>query len=77
MVSVHDQVFVCASCCNRDNNGRWYAVIFPANKEVIEKELLRRPPTARVGELTVTRGWAPGQSIAELRRERQQLEVEV
>lgn len=75
MVSVHDPVFVCASCCNRDNGGRWYAVTFPANKAAIETELLRRPSSARIGELTVTRGWAPGQSIAALRRERQQLEA--
>jgi len=74
LVSAEYPVFACASCCNRDNGGKWYAVIFPKNKAAIEAELLRRPAHASIDGLTVTRGWAPGQSVAELRRERRQLE---
>ncbi len=73
MVSVQTPVFICASCGSPESGGKWYAVKFPCNKAAIERELLLRPAVALIGDVRVGRGWAPGQSLAALRAEREAL----
>lgn len=73
IVSVDTPVYVCASCGSPENGGSWYSVDFPADKDAIETELLERPYIMRVGDQgAVGRGWIPGQSIAELKAEREE-----
>lgn len=43
VASFQNAIFICSNCGSPENNGKWYKVLFPADKEDIEKELLKRP----------------------------------
>lgn len=79
-VEPDDPVFWCSSCGNDQHHGDLLTVMFPANREEIERELLTRPvlprrdrmPTESVmfGTLLVpglSRSWHPGESISMLK----------
>lgn len=67
VVSEVTPLFYCPYCGNADNNGKWYRVIFPAQKQAIEAILLKRP--ARDGFRAVHRNWEYGESLSKLRAE--------
>jgi hypothetical protein len=52
----------CLSCGNQDINGRWRAVVLPADPGAIEALLVKRPRL-------INRYWSPGESIERLRAE--------
>ena len=60
-------LFVCYEC-----GGDWYSVVFPPEKTAIEVLLMRRPP---VGREPTTRNWYPGESVADLARQNQEMGV--
>jgi len=88
LVSFKDPFFFCLSCGNFSCGGRARKVEFPRIRAAIESELLRRPVKSNtpnttrfmqaltskpmVGELG--RHWSPGISLAQLRKENEQLE---
>lgn len=59
MVSAADPVFLCISCGSDD---KWWPVVFPGNRTVIEAEIIKRSDV---------NGWAwtPGETLAQLRAE--------
>lgn len=67
VVSSKVPLFWCPDCGNQANKGKWLRVIFPAEKEEIEKELLKRP--ADDGFRARNRNWLPGESVADLAKE--------
>jgi hypothetical protein len=72
-VSAIDPRFVCAECGSPENAGRWYRVTFPAGREAIEDELLKRPGIkGRVGIYEVAaRAWLPGETVEDLQSQRE------
>ena len=58
-----DPRFMCLSCWNADASGRFLPVTFPPNRAGIEAELATRPRIEN-------RNWTPGETIADLKRER-------
>jgi len=63
MVSVHAPFFTCLSC---GSGGLWWPVVFPSNREAIEKELLKRRDVR-------SWSWNPDESVAVLRRQTKKL----
>jgi len=64
MVDTDHPLFFCSNCLNGALDGRWRRVEFPAAKQraQIEGVLALRPNPD-------TRNWAPGESVAALKRE--------
>lgn len=65
--SVKDPVFMCCGCGNYANGGRYYAVVFPAEREEVERLLLRRSPGPARGTSSSDRNFAPGETLEDLR----------
>ena len=42
VASDHDRFFICPGCGNPQNGGQWYRVVYPPQKERIERALLKR-----------------------------------
>ena len=74
VVSSQDRIFVCPICGSPENNRAWYRVVFPPQKEQIERELLKRP--AKDGWRAVTRNWEPKESVDELRQQNRDKGIE-
>lgn len=55
-------LFLCCSCYNQLVGGRLIRVRYPRSWATIEEELLKRPDGR-------TRGWVPGETVADLRVE--------
>jgi NMD protein affecting ribosome stability and mRNA decay len=58
-------LLLCHSCGNRAIGGKWRRVALPGDLPAIEAELSGRGDAA-------TRNWLPGETPAELRREREE-----
>lgn len=78
-----DPVFFCPSCGNAAQGGALRSVVFPPDREAIERELLKRPVEEPVGMTPVntalnssslvpglSRSWRPGESVAVLKEQR-------
>jgi len=85
-VEPRDPVFFCTSCGNVALGGIWRRVIFPDNREEIEAELLmrlvyppknRKPVDAAMNAVSkvpgLARCWRPGETVAELKRQRSKI----
>ena len=70
IVSSHQPLFLCPDCGSSENGGKWYNVIFPANKEAIEKLLLKRPAFNPMR--AANRNWKPDESVSDLEWENQE-----
>lgn len=68
LVDPADLRFWCLSCDMQDTERQWLRVTLPADRAQIERELLKRPHEAN-------RNWAPGETVAKLRRENAANEV--
>lgn len=66
VVTVADPILLCTDCGNEANGGKPFTVVFPAQREAIERELMKRPLLARKAK---ARNWQPGETIADLRAE--------
>ena len=62
-------VFMCVECANAANDGKWFTVTIPSNREAIEAELLKRPWNGRNPADAKNRNWEPGETVATLRQE--------
>ena len=60
--------FMCVECANRDNDGKWYAVIIPSNYEEIESALLARTMGINPAH-SPTRNWDPSETVEDLLKE--------
>ena len=69
VVDLSQPVFMCVECANAGNEGKWFAVIVPTNREAIETELLKRPWNGRNPAEAVNRNWEPGETVATLKQE--------
>ena len=67
VVSLQTPYFMCPYCANFSNNGKWYEVKFPKEKEKIEKLLLKRP--AWDGFSAIHRNWKPNETVEDLEKE--------
>lgn len=82
-VSPDDPVFFCVECFNKKDNGKLRPIIFPDNRQEIERAILERPvnefagvtESERAGRASITAGgqvftrdWMPGET-AEMIRE--------
>lgn len=83
-VDPSDPVFFCLECFNRRENGRVRPVIFPDDRQEIERAILERPvndyagvtDSERAGRAfyaaggqTFTRDWIPGETAEDIRRQ--------
>ena len=87
LVSEREPYFLCLECGSSENDGKWFTVIFPADKNDIEAELLKRDES--VGRnlalsLGGMRSWSPvdipelgitAQNVADLKEENVKLGV--
>lgn len=67
MASYQEPYFFCHACGNADNPDHWYRVIFPEDREEIEKVLLERKSQNPFN--APHRNWIPGEDVAYLRWE--------
>ena len=67
VVSAVAPYYICVECGSPENDGKWYTVVFPRQKAVIESVLLERPE--KIPFQAKTRNWAPGESLYKLRKE--------
>jgi|TARA_Y100000310_G_scaffold269483_1_gene282684 hypothetical protein len=67
IVSDKFRYFMCAECGNNANNGNWYHVVFPADRERIEELLLRRPALKPME--AGNRNWVVDETVKELEDE--------
>lgn len=78
-----DIPFMCFECGNAQTNGILREVIFPKNRKSIETEILKREVIPGVGLVDsvrvrrskpvkpfVSRSWMPGESVADLKKQR-------
>ena len=68
LVSRATPLFFCGLCLNKGNDGKWLQVEFPAEKERIEHELLKRQAAHPILSAP-TRNWRPTEKVADLIRE--------
>ncbi len=64
-VDPEEPIFFCWGCGNRAQKGKIYNVVFPDNREEIEKKTLERPVIAKFGldDLSVAEGALPAISV--------------
>lgn len=73
VVSKDEPFYICHECGSRENEGRWYFVVFPVEKQAIEAELLKR--LERDGYRAWSRNWYPVETLADLRTENEAMGV--
>lgn len=89
-VDKDEPIFYCLGCGNYTNGGDARPVTFPGDAEVIEEELLKRPVDDSRGRNEVERAlnaipliygllrsWSPGETVDDLKKTRQRMEVQV
>lgn len=70
IASDREPFYICTRCGNEANDGQWLNVKFPRQRKSIEAELVRRA-ARHPHKDAPTRNWKPGETVAELRSERQ------
>ena len=69
VIDLSQLAFMCVECGNAANDGKWFRVTVPANREAIETELLKRPWNGRNPADAKNRNWEPGETVATLKQE--------
>lgn len=80
-VSELEPFFICVECGSPDVDSKWRTVVFPRAKKAIEVELMKRPRFMRVktgprpqdGFHLVNRNWVPGETVADLKKQRAEM----
>ena len=68
IVSRDHPYYICTVGGDKENDGNWYSVVFPIEKEQIEAELLKRIAVHPLKDARY-RGWRPGETIEDLQAE--------
>lgn len=73
IATVSTPYFLCTNCGPRTNEGQWFHIVFPDDRQGVETELLKRPETPatppNMPYMVNTRNWKPSESVNDLRVE--------
>ena len=70
IADAEDPVFMCLTCFNEENGGRFRPVRFPVDRSSIEAELKRRKHEKH-------QNWSPGESLEDLKYEIREKEADI
>ncbi len=68
MLDLTEPYFICPSCGNWRDDGKWHEVVVPKNRKVIEELLLARFDAT-------TQNWNPTETVKDLKRENKAMGV--